>query len=322
LPNPLKLDLTHLVSGAIWRDLQPMQAHIETLRALAFRHAGPGTAETAIPSVAITLARQTTQRTMGVLQPRFCLVLQGAKQVTIGDVRMRYDASNYFIASLEVPASGCIIEASASHPYIGLSMALDPEALAALITDTPARTERETSSFAVSPVTTQLLDPWLRLMALLDAPQDIAVLAPMIEREILYRLLQGPQGAVLRQIVRSDSRLGQVRRAIAWIREHYDQPLRIETLAELAGMSAASFHRHFKAATAMSPLQYQKCLRLQQARRLLIANQDATRAGYAVGYESASQFSREYARLFGLPPARDAVRLRSDGGGLDDVASA
>ena len=299
-----------------------MQAHIETLRGLASRHAGPGTVETAIPSVAITLARQTTQRSIGVLQPRFCLVLQGAKEVTIGERRMRYDPNNYFIASLEVPASGCIIEASASHPYIGLSMALDPEALAALITDTPVRTDSETSSFAVSPVTTQLLDPWVRLMALLDAPQDIAVLAPMIEREILYRLLQGPQGAALRQIARRDSRLGQVRRAIAWIREHYDQPLRIETLAELAGMSAASFHRHFKAATAMSPLQYQKCLRLQQARRLLIANQDATGAAYAVGYESASQFSREYACLFGLPPARDALRLRSDGRGLSEVASA
>jgi AraC-like DNA-binding protein len=257
-----------------------------------------------------------------VFQPRLCLVLQGTKEVTIGERRMRYDPNNYFIASLEVPASGCVIEASVSRPYIGLSMALDPEALAALITATPGRTDSETSSFASSPVTTQLLDPWVRLMALLDAPQDIAVLAPMIEREILYRLLQGPQGALLRQIARSDSRLGQVRRAIAWIREHYDQPLRIEALAELAGMSAASFHRHFKAATAMSPLQYQKCLRLQQARRLLIANQDATRAGYAVGYESASQFSREYARLFGVPPARDAVRLRGDGGGLADIASA
>ncbi len=299
-----------------------MQEHIERLRAQASRHAGQGTVETAIRSVAITLARQTTQRAIGVFQPRFCLVLQGAKEVTIGERRLRYDPNNYFIASLEVPASGCVIEASASHPYIGLSMALAPEALAALISDTPAGTDGETSSFAVSPVTTQLLDPWVRLMALLDAPQDIAVLAPMIEREILYRLLQGPQGPVLRQIARSDSRLGQVRRAVAWIREHYDQPLRIETLAELAGMSAASFHRHFKTATAMSPLQYQKCLRLQQARRLLIANQDATRAGYAVGYESASQFSREYARLFGLPPARDAVRLRSDGGGLNDVASA
>jgi len=328
LPNPLKLDLTRLVNGSVRPDPHTMQAQIEVLRALALRHAGPGTVETAIPSVAITLARQTTERAIGVFQPRFCLVLQGAKDITIGERRMRYDPNNYFIASLEVPASGCIIEASPSHPYIGLSMALNPEVLAALITDTPARTDApaptdgETSSFAVSPVTTQLLEPWLRLIALLDAPQDIAVLAPMIEREILYRLLKGPQGPLLRQIAQGDSRLGQVRRTIAWIREHYDQPLRIETLAELAGMSAASFHRHFKAATAMSPLQYQKCLRLQQARRLLIANEDATRAGYAVGYESASQFSREYARLFGLPPARDAVRLRNDGGALHGATSA
>jgi len=299
-----------------------MQEHIERLRAQASRHAGQGTVETAIPSVAITLARHTTQPAVGVFQPRFCLVLQGAKEVTIGERRMRYDTNNYFIASLELPAFGCVIEASASHPYIGVSMALDPEALAALISDAPTGHDSETSSFAVSPVTTQLLDPWLRLMSLLDAPQDIAVLAPLIEREILYRLLQGPQGAALRQLARSDSRLGQVRRALVWIREHYDQPLRIETLAELAGMSTASFHRHFKAATAMSPLQYQKCLRLQQARRLLIANQDATRAGYAVGYESTSQFSREYARLFGLPPARDAARLRSDGVGVADVAGA
>jgi len=322
LPNPLKLDLAHLATGAVRPDLLRMQEQIERLRAQVLRHAGQGTVETAIAGVAITLARQPTQPSIGVFQPRVCLVLQGAKEVTIGERRLRYDPNNYFIASLEVPASGCVIEASARHPYIGLSMALAPEALAALISDTPAVAEGETPSFAVSPVTTQLLDPWLRLMAMLDAPQDIAVLAPMIEREILYRLLQGPQGTVLRQIARSDSRLGQVRRAVAWIRQHYDQPLRIETLAELAGMSTASFHRHFKTATAMSPLQYQKCLRLQQARRLLIANQDATRAGYAVGYESASQFSREYARLFGLPPARDAMRLRSTGGGSDNVAGA
>ncbi|MES1199957.1 MAG: AraC family transcriptional regulator [Pseudomonadota bacterium] len=297
-----------------------MQDQLKALRELTCRHAGQGLVDTAIPGVAITRVAQTTQPVIGMYQPRFCLVLQGAKQVTIGERSMRYDPNNYFIASLEVPASGCIIEASPSHPYVGLSMALEPDALAALITDTPARSDSETASFAVSPVTASLLDPWLRLIGLLDTPNDIPVLAPMIEREILYRLLQGPQGNVLRQIARGDSRLGQVRRALAWIRDNFDQPLRVETLAEMAGMSAASFHRHFKAATAMSPLQYQKCLRLQAARRLLIANQDAARAGYAVGYESASQFSREYARLFGAPPARDALRLRGEG--YQDAASA
>ncbi|HEY2481307.1 MAG TPA: AraC family transcriptional regulator, partial [Caulobacteraceae bacterium] len=174
----------------------------------------------------------------------------------------------------------------------------------------PPRGEAQAAAFAVSPVTAQLLDPWLRLLGLLDTPQDIPVLAPLLEREILYRLLQGPQGGVLRQIAKADSRHAQVRKAIGWIRVHYDRPLRVGELAHLAGMSAASFHRHFRSATAMSPLQYQKNLRLQEARKLLMADQDAARAGYAVGYESASQFSREYARLFGAPPARDAGRLR------------
>jgi len=288
-----------------------MQEHLESLRALASRHASEGTINTAIPSVAITMARQTTQPAIGMFQPRFCLVLQGAKEVTIGERHMRYDPNNYFIASLEVPASGCIIEASAAHPYVGLSMALDAERLAALLSDTPERNDSDTASFAVSPVTTELLDPWVRLLRLLDTPADIPVLAPMVEREILYRLLQGPQGGALRQIAHADSRLGQVRRAIGWIRDHFDQPLRVEALAALAGMSTASFHRHFKAATAMSPLQFQKNIRLQEARRLLVTKQDAARVGYAVGYESASQFSREYARQFGLPPARDAVRLRA-----------
>ncbi len=311
LPDPLKGAATHLARGRAQADLPGMQEHLETLCALASCHGGLGTVETAISSVAITISPQTTAPAIGMFNPRFCLVLQGAKEVTIGERRMRYDPNNYFIASLEVPASGCVIEASADRPYIGLSMALDSDALAALLTDAPVRADNDSASFAVSPVSTDLLDPWVRLMRLLDTPRDIPVLAPMIEREILYRLLQGPQGGALRQIARADSRLGQVRRAIGWIRDHFDQPLRIEALAVIAGMSTASFHRHFKAATAMSPLQYQKSIRLQQARRMLVTKQDAARVGYAVGYESASQFSREYARQFGLPPARDAVRLRN-----------
>jgi len=143
-----------------------------------------------------------------------------------------------------------------------------------------------------------------------------------VEREVLYRLLRGPQGGLLRQAAREDSRLAQVRQAIGWIRDHFDRPLRIEALCALAGMSPASFHRHFRAATAMSPLQYQKSLRLQQARRLLVTSTEAARAAYAVGYESASQFSREYTRMFGLPPARDAVRLRETGLGEVLVAAA
>jgi AraC-like DNA-binding protein len=218
------------------------------------------------------------------------------------------------------------VEASPDRPYVALSLALDRDTLASLLPEVPARPATgpamPITGFGVSPVTPALIDAWHRLVALLDAPEDIKVLAPMLEREILYRLLQGPQGCVLRQVATADSRLSQLRRAIGWIREHYDQPLRVDHLSALAGMSTASFHRHFKSATTLSPLQYQKILRLQQARRLLIASRDASQAGYAVGYESASQFSREYARLFGCPPARDAVRLRSDGAAAAEVSNA
>jgi transcriptional regulator GlxA family with amidase domain len=174
-----------------------------------------------------------------------------------------------------------------------------------VLTDVEAEPPSPEPAFAVNPVTPDLLDAWLRLLRLLDAPKDIAALAPLYEREILYRLVQGPQGSIVRQIARANSRLSQVRRAIAMIRDCFDQPIRSEWLAEEAGMSPAAFHRHFRTATAMSPLQYQKSLRLQEARRLIVAGRDVAAAAYAVGYESASQFSREYTRLFGLPPSRD-----------------
>jgi AraC-like DNA-binding protein len=298
-----------------------MDEQLSHLRLLATRHASGRRTQTIIPRVVINFGWETTRPLPGLYEPMHCLILQGAKEVTIGEHSLRYDPASYFIASLDLPASGRIAQASPEQPYIGLSLALDREGLAALLPDVAAKPEVPLAGFAVSPVTQPLLDPWLRLLRLLDAPQDIPVLAPLLEREILYRLLQGPQGGVLRQIARLDSRLSRVRRAISWIRTHYDQPLRINALAGVAGMSVASFHRHFKTATGMSPLQYQKSLRLQQARRLLIANQDATQAGYAVGYESASQFSREYARLFGAPPARDAARLRSDESALEDAVS-
>ncbi|MBB3472132.1 AraC family transcriptional regulator [Sphingomonas sp. BK345] len=189
--------------------------------------------------------------------------------------------------------------------YLAVSLDLDSERLASVLTDVETGLSSAEPAFAVNPVTADLLDAWLRLLRLTDTPQDIATLAPLYEREILYRLVQGPQGAIVRQIARADSRLSQVRRAIAMIRDQFDQPIRSESLAEAAGMSPASFHRHFRTATAMSPLQYQKSLRLQEARRLIVAGRDVAAAGYAVGYESASQFSREYARLFGMAPSRD-----------------
>lgn len=298
-----------------------MQDQLNILCALATRHACGTVRETAIPGVAIHVRTAVTEPHPLLFEPTFFLVLQGAKEATLGERRLRYDRHTYAIASMEVAGSGCVVEATEAEPYIGLSLRLDRDALASLLPEAPQPEKTATPpAFAVSPVTPQLVDAFLRLLNLLDLPGDIPVLAPLLQREILYRLLQGPQGAMLRQLALADSRSSQVRRAIAWIRDNYAEPLRVGSLADLAGMSPATFHRHFKAATAMSPLQYQKSLRLQHARHLLLGAHDATQAAYAVGYESASQFSREYARLFGAPPSRDAQRLRSDFSRVAEVA--
>ncbi|MBL8549662.1 MAG: AraC family transcriptional regulator [Hyphomonadaceae bacterium] len=298
-----------------------MQDDLARLRALAARHADGLGRSTAIPGLSLNAATEPTTPQLGVLQPMVCLILQGAKQVRLGAHTLRYDSANYLLAALEGPASGCIIEATPERPYLSLSIALDRDALAELAPDTQspaALDDDDGAAFVVSPITPPLVSAAARLAGLIETPHDIPVLAPLFTRELYYRLMQGPRGNVLRQIARADSRLSQVRRAIAWIRDNFDQTIRVETLAELAGMSPASFHRHFKTATAMSPLAFQKSLRLQHARRLLASSQEVARVGYTVGYESASQFSREYARLFGMPPARDALRLRT-GMPLPDV---
>ena len=287
-----------------------MQDRLDEMARRVVRHTDGIAPTTAIPRVGLGVVGQPSQPMSSLYEPMICLVLQGAKEVMIGDRLLRYDPACNFIASLELPVSGRVVEASPDKPYIGVALTIERAMLADLLATMPSSPEGQTSGFAVTPVTPDLLDAWAQLLALLDTPEDIAVLAPLREREILYRLLQGPQGGLLRQIARADSRLSRVRRAIHWIQAHFDQAMRIEGLAEIAGMSIPSFHRHFKAATAMSPLQYQKTLRLHAARRLLVASNDASRAAYSVGYESASQFSREYARMFGAPPSRDAERLR------------
>ena len=296
-----------------------MQDQLDRMRVVAERHAHGARHQTNLPRVTLHVGCTTTKPMPSVYEPSLCLVLQGAKQVMIGDRVLRYDPASYFIATVELPASGWVVEATLAKPYVAVSMRLDRASLSSLILDMPDSSEGQIAGFAVSAVTPDLLDAWSRLLSLLDTPDDAAVLAPMREREVLYRLLKGPRGGALRQIARADSRLSQVRQAIAWIRSHFEKTLRVEQLADLAGMSPASFHRHFKAATAMSPLQYQKMLRLQEARRLLVASADAAHAAHRVGYESASQFSREYARMFGAPPGRDAERLR---GGPETVGNA
>lgn len=246
-----------------------------------------------------------------IYEPMICIVLQGAKQLLVGDKIMRYDRATCFAASVNVPVTSCVIEAEADKPYVVVSLRIDQEILKQVLADAgPMPASDALQGYGVAPVTPELLEALDRLLMLLDTPEDIAFLAEAREREILYRVLRSGLGPMLRQMVREDSHLSQVRRTVDWIRQNFDQRLRTETLADLAGMSVPSFHRHFKAATAMSPLQYQKTIRLEAARRMLATNADAGRAAYAVGYESASQFSREYARQFGVPPGRDAVRLR------------
>lgn len=285
---------------------------IAELQSLVARHAG-GEVPARLP-LRLAQATAPTPPNPGLYAPMLCFVLQGAKRVIFGDRVIDYRAGDFLVASIDVPVIGQVTEASAGRPYRVVAMALDPATIAGLLIDLPHAGEAPAEAgIAVSAMTPPLIEPLLRMARLFDTPADAPVMAPMLEREILYRILQGPQGAILRQIARSDSRLSRVRRAIDWIRLHYAAPLRIDHLADLASMSPSSFHRHFKAVTAMSPLAYHKQIRLLEARRrLLIAPAKAAGVAYAVGYESPSQFSREYARLFGLPPRRDAARLRGD----------
>jgi len=264
---------------------------------------------TAVPRLTLSRSSVTTELLPVMCYPLLCVVARGRKRIYLGHEEFRYDPNSYLVASIDLPVSGQVIEA----PCLGVTLALDPATLAALLLEmTPSSRERAASkAMAVNPLDDDLLDPLLRLLRLLARPRDIPVLAPLIEREILYRLLCGPRGEMLRQLALPSSQLSQISRAINLIRERYDQSIRVDELARTASMSATSFHRHFRAVTAMSPLQFQKRIRLQEARRRLLSQEvDAARVSFDVGYESASQFSREYRRMFGAPPGRDAAQAR------------
>ncbi|WP_081497322.1 AraC family transcriptional regulator [Acidovorax sp. CF316] len=263
-----------------------------------------------IPRVAMVRAEVCADQ---VYQPMLHLVLQGAKTLSIGDRLMKYEAATYFLVPVDVPATGQIRQGGPGRPYLAISLALDPQVIAGLLQgEEGGGGPSKASCFSGVAAPDEMLDAWLRMVRLIDRPVEAAVLAPMIEREILFRALQGPLGGTLRDMARPGGRLAQIRRAIQWIREHFTEAFRVEQVAAMAGMSVPAFYRHFKSATAMTPIQYQKRLRLLRARWLLLFEpRDAASAAFAVGYESASQFNREYARLFGLPPARDVARFKS-----------
>jgi AraC-like DNA-binding protein len=291
-----------------------MNTQLDELRSLAARAENRRT-ETGIPRVAMVQGAIPEHMLAAVYDPMINLILQGSKSMTVGDRTLRYDPATYFVMSIELPAVGTVHPAATGEPYLAVSLTLDPAVLAILLADLPTPDGRmaQEAGFSVAAVTPELMDAWVRMLRLMDRPGEIAALSPVYEREILYRVLQGPHGWMLREIAAPDTAMARVSQAIQWIRQDFAKPIRIEALAHRAAMSVSAFHRHFKAVTTLSPLQYQKRVRLLQARTLMVANaKNVTSAAFDVGYESATQFSRDYARVFGLPPARDAARILAD----------
>ncbi len=246
--------------------------------------------------------------------PAFCVIAQGSKEVLLGSDRYQYDPSHYLLATAELPVVSQILEASKEKPYLSLRLDLDSTLVGSVMVEagypSPQR-GANVKAINVSPLDAPLLDAVVRLVRLLDSPAEAHVLAPLIKREIIYRLLMGEQGNRLRQIAVLGGYTHHIARAVERLRKDFNQPLRIENIARELGMSVSGFHHHFKSVTAMSPLQFQKQLRLQEARRLMLGqNLDATSAAYRVGYDDASHFNREYKRLFNAPPMRDVEQLR------------
>ena len=300
----------------------------ELCRLLA-RHAPvDGVHDTALPGVAAVRASHPGDEIGHALhQAALCLIAQGAKRVMLGEEVYVYDASRHLVFSVDLPIGAQVMRATPDEPYLCFRLDLPAQAVAdvmlkagpapASATAPPAVPAPEARGLYLSRTSAPLLDAVVRLLRLLDAPDDAAALAPLVQQEIIYRLLRSEEGARLARVARADSQAHRVARAIAWLKTHYAEPLRVEALAQQVHMSASSLHHHFRAVTAMSPLQYQKQLRLQEARRLLLGEvSDAASAGHRVGYESPSQFSREYARLFGVPPARDAARMKQQAASL------
>jgi AraC-like DNA-binding protein len=282
---------------------------LDELRSLISRHARPDMT-TGIDDVLVSEVDGPCVPSASMTGTIFALIAQGAKRLSLGQRVYEYGAGQYLVASVDMPIIGHFTEA----PSLGFGLVLRPATVAELLLQAgPGVLPRESgavSGVAVSDAPAELVDAVVRLLRLLDRPGDRAVLAPMVIREILWRLITGEQGAVVRQLGLADSNLALVARAVGWIRDHYREPFQVADLARLSGMSVSAFHRNFQAVTAMSPIQFQKRIRLQEARLLVASGADeVAEIGYRVGYESPSQFSREYRRLFGAPPSQDAVLL-------------
>jgi AraC-like DNA-binding protein len=298
----------------ISREIANQCKELATLIARHTDNKRDGFHQTAINQLEFQRESSASTALHGVCDPIFAILVQGKKEALLGEETYRYGAAQYLVVSVDLPLSAFVVEATPDKPYLGFKLTLDPRQLCDLIIKTNAmkpQQENAVRGLFVSTIDTPLLDCALRLTKLLDTPQDIAIVAPLIIREIYYRLLMSEQGKAVRQLATSGSSMQRIAEVIKLLKVNFAQPMRVEDLAGQAKMSASSFHHHFKAVTSMSPLQYQKQLRLLEARRLMLAeNSHASNAAYQVGYESTSQFSREYSRLFGAPPIRDIEHLR------------
>ncbi|WP_223588041.1 AraC family transcriptional regulator [Neobacillus bataviensis] len=287
----------------------------DELAKLIERHSGmDGVHATDIPSLFFIRESNVTEPVYRVYKPSLCIIVQGVKEVSLAQERFRYSPADYLVASVDLPVTGQVIEASSNVPYLAIKLEFTPSQILEVLSDSEIRVGPKESAkrgMFVSRVEPSLLDAVIRLALLLENSKDIPVLAPLFKKEILYRVLQGQHGSVLGQIAIEGSSTFQISDVIQHILDNYERAFRIEELAEIANMSVSSLHRHFKEVTAMSPIQFQKQLRLQEARRLLLSEStDAADVAFRVGYESPSQFSREYSRMFGFPPREDIKRLR------------
>jgi len=266
------------------------------------------------PGLHFRRCSRPTERLHSFTKPSFCVIAQGSKELVVGDDHFRYDPAHYMISTVELPMIGQIVEASPERPYLGFWLVLEPSVVTSVMVESGAVQRGDGSglkSVDVSALDGNLLDATLRLVRLVDAPAGYRVLAPLVIREIVYRLLTGAQAGRLRHLATFGGHAHRMVRAVEKFRMNFNKPLRIEEVARELGMSVSGFHAHFRAVTAMSPLQFQKQLRLQEARRLMLSEDlDAAEAGYRVGYDDASHFSREYKRHFGEPPMRDVGRMR------------
>ncbi len=300
-------------------DRQRLDYALNELQSILIRHTPTtGTHTTAIPCLSIVRAEETSEPLVTVYKPSICVVAQGAKTAMLADETYRYDPYSFLITSVDLPIAGRISEASSSIPYLGLKLSFDTDVIMDVVQmmDHSARTDSETQETAtgitVNAMSPPIMDTVVRLLQLLDQPQDIPVLAPLMIRELVYRILQSQHGHVLYPFAVTDSYSYRIARTIQFIKQHYNEPLEMEQLARDVQLSSSAFHKHFKRITTMSPLQYQKTIRLQEAQRLMLTEaMPAADAAFAVGYESPSQFSREYARLYGKPPMQNIHDMRN-----------